>query len=100
MEALQKKPIKPAWNKRPTNQHHYLENVTAALNAIEQDGVKLVNIGELTHTPLESLLQANQWRTSSTLMFQSHKIGVLITNVIYNDIHIELCVILIKIFRL
>ncbi|KAL1490329.1 hypothetical protein ABEB36_013043 [Hypothenemus hampei] len=47
VEALQKKPIKPAWNKHPANQHHYLENVTSALNAIEQDGVKLVNIGNL-----------------------------------------------------
>ncbi|XP_030749718.1 filamin-A-like [Sitophilus oryzae] len=47
VEALQKRPIKPAWNKRPANQHHYLENVTAALNAIEQDGVKLVNIGNV-----------------------------------------------------
>ncbi|KAK4880796.1 hypothetical protein RN001_008942 [Aquatica leii] len=47
VEALQRQPIKPTWNKRPVNQHHYLENVTAALNAIEQDGVKLVNIGNV-----------------------------------------------------
>ncbi|KAF5298465.1 hypothetical protein FQR65_LT01244 [Abscondita terminalis] len=47
VEALQGHSIKPAWNKRPVNQHHYLENVTAALNAIEQDGVKLVNIGNV-----------------------------------------------------
>lgn len=46
VEALQGHPLKPAWNKRPMNQHHYLENVTTALNAIEQDGVKLVNIGK------------------------------------------------------
>lgn len=45
VEALQGHPIKPTWNKKPANQHHYLENVTCALNAIEQDGVKLVNIG-------------------------------------------------------
>lgn len=49
VEALQGRPIKPTWNKRPVNQHHYLENVTAALNAIEQDGVKLVNIGKFTN---------------------------------------------------
>ena len=48
VETLQKKAIRPSWNKRPINQHHYLENVTAALNAIERDGVKLVNIGEST----------------------------------------------------
>ncbi|ENN77351.1 hypothetical protein YQE_06176, partial [Dendroctonus ponderosae] len=47
VEALQKRPLKPGWNKRPANQHHYLENVTTALNAIEKDGVKLVNIGNL-----------------------------------------------------
>lgn len=47
VEALRNKPLKPAWNKRPMNQHHYLENVTCALNAIEQDGVKLVNIGNV-----------------------------------------------------
>lgn len=46
VEALQGHPLKPAWNKRPMNQHHYLENVATALNAIEQDGVKLVNIGK------------------------------------------------------
>lgn len=45
VENLQQRQIRPSWNKRPVNQHHYLENVTAALNAIEQDGVKLVNIG-------------------------------------------------------
>nr|XP_022900864.1 filamin-B [Onthophagus taurus] len=47
VENLQGHAIRPAWNKRPMNQHHYLENVTAALNAIEQDGVKLVNIGNV-----------------------------------------------------
>lgn len=45
VESLRGKPLRPSWNKRPMNQHHYLENVTCALNAIEQDGVKLVNIG-------------------------------------------------------
>ncbi|XP_017783791.1 PREDICTED: filamin-A-like isoform X1 [Nicrophorus vespilloides] len=47
VEKLQGHPIKPSWNKRPMNQHHYLENVACALNAIEQDGVKLVNIGNV-----------------------------------------------------
>nr|CAH7749585.1 unnamed protein product [Callosobruchus chinensis] len=47
VEALQGKPIKPSWNKRPVNQHHYLENVTCALKAIEDDGIKLVNIGNV-----------------------------------------------------
>lgn len=46
VENLQKRPLKPSWNRRPGNQHHYLENATVALNAIEGDGIKLVNIGE------------------------------------------------------
>lgn len=49
VEDLQGRPLRPSWNRRPANQHHYLENVTTALNAIEQDGVKLVNIGN-NHT--------------------------------------------------
>lgn len=46
VEALQKKPLK-GWTKRPGNQHHFLENCTKALNAIEGDGIKLVNIGNV-----------------------------------------------------
>lgn len=46
VEALQGRTMRPAYKKRPINQHHYLENCTAALNAIEKDGVKLVNIGK------------------------------------------------------
>lgn len=46
VEQLQGKPLKPAWHQRPASRHHSLENVTAALNAIEADGVKLVNIGK------------------------------------------------------
>lgn len=47
VEELQKRPLKPSWNRRPGNQHHFLENATVALNAIEQDGIKLVNIGNV-----------------------------------------------------
>lgn len=43
---LQKRPLK-SWNRRPGNQHHFLENATVALNAIEHDGIKLVNIGNV-----------------------------------------------------
>lgn len=46
VEQLQGKPLKPSWHARPASRHHSLENVTAALRAIEADGVKLVNIGE------------------------------------------------------
>lgn len=47
VESLQKRKLKPSWNKRPANQHHYLENATKALKAIEDDGIKLVNIGNV-----------------------------------------------------
>ncbi|XP_055380209.1 filamin-A isoform X2 [Condylostylus longicornis] len=47
VEKLQTKPLKPSWNRRPANQHHYLENATTALNAIEADHIKLVNIGNV-----------------------------------------------------
>ncbi|CAG0878889.1 unnamed protein product [Darwinula stevensoni] len=43
VEALQKKRMKKI--PRPMNHHQYLENVQFALNAIEADGIKLVNIG-------------------------------------------------------
>lgn len=45
VEVLTKKRL-PRWNPKPVNQHHHLENVSTALKAIEEDGVKLVNIGE------------------------------------------------------
>lgn len=45
VEALQKRPLR-GWVRRPVNRHQHLENVSAALKAVEADGVKLVNIGE------------------------------------------------------
>lgn len=47
VEVLTKRRL-PRWNPRPANQHHHLENVSTALQAIEADGVKLVNIGKQT----------------------------------------------------
>lgn len=49
VEALQGRRLK-GWSKNPTNQHHRLDNVTTALQAIEDDSIKLVNIGEITVT--------------------------------------------------
>ncbi|XP_076685371.1 filamin-type immunoglobulin domains fbug isoform X2 [Andrena cerasifolii] len=46
VEILTKRRL-PRWNSRPANQHHHLENVSTALQAIEADGVKLVNIGNV-----------------------------------------------------
>ena len=43
VEALQKRKLRH--NKRPLNQHHELENIAIALDAIKEDGIKLVNIG-------------------------------------------------------
>ncbi|KAK2719655.1 hypothetical protein QYM36_005214 [Artemia franciscana] len=45
VSSLQKKRLK--YVKRPLNQHQSLENVTTALNAITDDGIKLVNIGSV-----------------------------------------------------
>ena len=38
------------------NQHHYLENVTMALNAMKKDDIKLVNIGMFATLPFRSFL--------------------------------------------
>uniref|UniRef100_A0A8D8PWX3 Filamin-C n=1 Tax=Cacopsylla melanoneura TaxID=428564 RepID=A0A8D8PWX3_9HEMI len=46
VEILQKRKLK-YWIKKPTNQHQFLENVTCALNAVNEDGIKLVNIGNV-----------------------------------------------------
>ncbi|KAK3922888.1 Filamin-B [Frankliniella fusca] len=46
VEALQKRPLR-GWVRRPANRHQHLENVSCALKAVEADGVKLVNIGNV-----------------------------------------------------
>jgi filamin len=46
VEALQGRRLK-GWSPNPSNQHQKLDNVTTALQAIEDDGVKLVNIGKI-----------------------------------------------------
>ncbi|XP_013193128.2 filamin-A [Amyelois transitella] len=46
VEALQGRRLK-AWSSNPSNQHQKLDNVSCALQAIEDDGVKLVNIGNV-----------------------------------------------------
>ena len=43
VEVLQKRKLRK--NAHPVNQHQMLENATNALNAITEDGIKLVNIG-------------------------------------------------------
>ena len=39
--------IKRRFFRKPSNQHQCLENITLALNAITEDGIKLVNIGNV-----------------------------------------------------
>ena len=46
LEVLQEKRIGRVV-RRPLNRHHHLENVTLALRAMQEDNLKLVNIGEL-----------------------------------------------------
>lgn len=45
VEKLQKRKLR-GHNKKPNNQHHEIENITIALDAIKEDGIKLVNIGK------------------------------------------------------
>ena len=64
VEVLQKRKLKH--NKRPQSQPHALENITIALDAIQDDGIKLVNIGEentLCKKPAH--LEQFSWKTTS-----------------------------------
>lgn len=54
VETLQKRRLRKI--KRVVNQHQALENVTTALNAIADDGIKLVNIGKLKLTHYKPFL--------------------------------------------
>ena len=49
VETLQKRRLK--YNKKPINQHQELENISIALDAIQEDGLKLVNIGRINIHP-------------------------------------------------
>ena len=45
VERLQRRRLRRT-HRRPQSQHHEIENITIALDAIKEDGIKLVNIGE------------------------------------------------------
>ncbi len=45
VERLQRRRLRRT-HRQPQSQHHELENITIALDAIKEDGIKLVNIGE------------------------------------------------------
>ena len=55
VETLQKRKLKH--NKKPINQHHEIENITIALDAIQEDGLKLVNIGKTIHIIDDIIIQ-------------------------------------------
>ena len=55
VETLQKRKLKH--NKKPINQHHEIENITIALDAIQEDGLKLVNIGKTIHIIDDIMIQ-------------------------------------------
>ncbi len=47
VERLQRRRLRRT-HRHPQSQHHELENITIALDAIKEDGIKLVNIGKGT----------------------------------------------------
>lgn len=77
VEALQGRRLK-GWSRNPTNQHHKLENVTTALQAIEDDGVKLVNIGK-TYLPVvpSPELPTNCFKNCDHKLFSVDKFHIL-----------------------
>jgi hypothetical protein len=70
VEKLQKRKLRH--NKKPVNQHHEIENITIALDAVVDDGIKLVNIGRkernqvldlYKHASLLSITTMTLWNT-------------------------------------
>ena len=69
VEALQKRKLRH--NKRPLNQHHELENIAIALDAIKEDGIKLVNIGRTIFLSM-SMYQFQTIRINRSLYFNNN----------------------------
>ena len=71
VEALQKRKLKH--NKKPINQHQELDNITMALEAIQEDGLKLVNIGKRERDkpacPVPSIVLTNFVQMAFTFNF-------------------------------
>lgn len=70
VEVLQKRRLRKV--KRVLNQHQALENVSTALNAIADDGIKLVNIGEcscVTYSPSSWLVTSFIYLFFSFIIF-------------------------------
>ena len=71
--------------KHPQSQPHALENITIALDAIQEDGIKLVNIGESVIVNIFVQKQLGIKRISigrlgpqMTLVFQNHSYILII----------------------
>lgn len=71
VEVLQKRRLRKV--KRVLNQHQALENVTTALNAISDDGIKLVNIGNL-----KNLVQQHACNAKLIHCFRLGYVGVMV----------------------
>ena len=69
VEALQKRKLRH--NKRPLNQHHELENIAIALDAIKEDGIKLVNIGRAIFFININVSFSNLIRINKSLYFNN-----------------------------
>lgn len=76
VEVLQKRRLRKV--KRVLNQHQALENVSTALNAIADDGIKLVNIGECSSAvfPVSRMIRVNfslfRYKLPLVLLFSYH----------------------------
>ena len=69
VEVLQKRKLKH--NKRPQSQPHALENITIALDAIQDDGIKLVNIGKNFEVKLKELNKLKDIQIIPTFLWES-----------------------------
>ena len=69
VEVLQKRKLKH--NKRPQSQPHALENITIALDAIQDDGIKLVNIGKNFEVKLKEHYKLKEIQIIPTFLWES-----------------------------
>lgn len=76
VQVLQKRTLKPGWIRKPTNQHQFLENVSTALNAIAEDGVKLVNIGKHARFRIFFLIRASTYTSTYTSIYSYNGVRI------------------------
>jgi len=72
-QVLQKRKLRH--NKKPVNQHQELENISIALDAIMEDGIKLVNIGKIVYLILVNYIEVvisciqNYWKSGACYFY-------------------------------